>query len=86
MPEAEASAMWQQHRPEDSNIPTLSFLHWSREKEFSRRRRREYVAHCQATNVMWCGVVCCLKARLSEAEQTSIASQRFNNVHIRGNE
>jgi hypothetical protein len=31
-------------------------------------------------------VVCCLKARISEAEQTSIASQRFDNTQIRGNE
>jgi hypothetical protein len=30
-------------------------------------------------------VACCLKAGISEAEQTSIASQRFDNVHIRGN-
>jgi hypothetical protein len=28
-------------------------------------------------------VECCLKAGISEAEQTSIASQRLNNVHIR---
>jgi hypothetical protein len=27
---------------------------------------------------------CCLKAGISEAEQTSIASQRFDNTHIRG--
>jgi hypothetical protein len=32
-----------------------------------------------------CKVVCCLKAGISEAEQMPIASQRFNNVHIRGN-
>jgi hypothetical protein len=29
---------------------------------------------------------CCLKAGISEAEQTSIASQRFDNTQIRGNE
>jgi hypothetical protein len=28
-------------------------------------------------------VSCCLKARISEAEQTSIASQRFDNTHPR---
>jgi hypothetical protein len=31
-------------------------------------------------------VACCLKAGISEAEQTSISSQRFCNKHIRGNE
>jgi hypothetical protein len=30
-------------------------------------------------------VGCCLKAGISEAEQTSISSQRFDNIHIRGN-
>jgi hypothetical protein len=31
-------------------------------------------------------VACCLKAGISEAEQTSIASQRFDNTHIRSKE
>jgi hypothetical protein len=31
-------------------------------------------------------VACCLKAGISEAEQTPIASQRFGNNHISGNE
>jgi hypothetical protein len=31
-------------------------------------------------------VACCLKAGISEVEQTSIASQRFDNIHIRGKE
>jgi hypothetical protein len=30
-------------------------------------------------------VGCCLKAGISEAEQTSIASQPLDNVHPRGN-
>jgi hypothetical protein len=30
-------------------------------------------------------VAFCLKAGISEAEQTSIASQSFDNTHIRGN-
>jgi hypothetical protein len=31
-------------------------------------------------------VACCLKDGISEAEQMAIASQRFDNTYIRGNE
>jgi hypothetical protein len=55
-------------------------------KHTFRSNTRTDLNHCCLTCICLNIVACYLEAVISEAEQASIASQRFDNTHIRGNQ